>query len=497
MEFAQLLSSVSSLTACTLLALVSLSRFFELVSLLTAIARVLRPVVRQAPNRLVFNTLQALQDIFLQPTVTKGYAYHMSQLRSRFPSIFNALDKDQHRRKRRIIGQAISDRSMRSFEPTMITQIDIFLRQILEKSKADGVVNMSVLSQRLGIDIIMLLAFGFGLNTQTEETYRPMLPIIDELSWRINNYMQFPLIKPIEQLFAKLGFAKAIKFQALVHTMIKTRMAQDADAHHDLYAIVAGHMSKENQDFLRGELWPEATFFIMAGMWGSTATTAITAAFFYLSRNPGCYKQVCNEIRSRFNSADEIVSGPKLASCHYLKACIDETFRMSPSTTGMLWREQAPKKDGDEVPFIVDGHNIPRGTQVGVNLYSFFHNEEYFPDSFDFKPDRWLESDFDTAEQKQARDTMRKAFVPFSLGDRSCAGKAMGMLEMSLTLARTLWFFDFETALGDPGKAGGGQAGRTDGRGRPHEFQLYDMFVASHDGPNLVFRPRGDFCKAL
>lgn len=34
--------------------------------------------------------------------------------------------------KRRLIGQAINDKAMRDFEPTMMAQIDVFLEQIGE-----------------------------------------------------------------------------------------------------------------------------------------------------------------------------------------------------------------------------------------------------------------------------------------------------------------------------------------------------------------------------
>ena len=171
---------------------------------------------------------------------------------------------------------------------------------------------------------------------------------------------------------------------------------------------------------------------------------------------------------------------------------------MSPPTLVPLWRQQdASDKSGQ--PFIVDGHVVPPGTQVAVSLYSLLHNEKYFPDPFIFKPERWLQGsgEDDPEEQKAALANMRKAFAPFIIGDRSCAGKAMAYLETSLTFARTLWYFDFKTAPGKIGEVGAGQLGRTDGRGRPGEYQLNDVFVATHHGPNLVFRKRGDFWKEL
>lgn len=223
---------------------------------------------------------------------------------------------------------------------------------------------------------------------------------------------------------------------------------------------------------------------------GDTTKTALCAVFFYLSRNPSCYEKLVREIRYIFNAGSEIRC-PALAGCHYLRACIDEALRMSPPASGILWREPFPSSDGQ--PFIVDGHVIPEGTMVGVNIYSVHHNEEYFPDPFTFHPERWLH---DTVPPEKKR-TMHDAFVPFSLGPRGCAGKAMAYLEVSLVVAKTLWYFDFKPASGSLGKLGAGASGMGYGRERPEEFQLFDNFTASHDGPYLTFQCREDLCRDL
>jgi cytochrome P450 len=41
---------------------------------------------------------------------------------------------------------------------------------------------------------------------------------------------------------------------------------------------------------------------------------------------------------------------------------------------------------------------------------------------------------------------MNRTFVAVSAGGRSCPGKAVAYFELSLTIARTLWYFDFEVA---------------------------------------------------
>lgn len=99
----------------------------------------------------------------------------------------------------------------------------------------------------------------------------------------------------------------------------------------------------------------------------------MSATLFYLARNPSCYQELAREIRSEFNNADEIC-GTAVSNCHYLRACIDEALRMSPPAPGTLWRHLAPEEEAAG-PFIVDGHVIPNGTKVGVNIYSLHHNE--------------------------------------------------------------------------------------------------------------------------
>ncbi|KOS22231.1 Isotrichodermin C-15 hydroxylase [Escovopsis weberi] len=443
------------------------------------------------PNRLVFNTVTALHDIYLNPKVTKGQAYRNSQLRAKYPSLVNAIDSNQHRRKRRIISPVLAERSMRRFEPVMSSLIDVFLQQILPCSQARSTVNMAQRCSRLGVDIIGQLSFGYFFKTQTEETNRHVPEVIDATAKRISVYMQLPSITPyyFENLFLLLKMKTLIKFDKTIRTLIKTRMGEDKNAHHDLYSVVTEHIGKEHDAFLPGEMWPEAIFFIMAG--GVTTATTMSAAFFYLSRNPSAYDTLAEEIRSSFSSAQDICMGPRLAGCKYLRAVIDESLRMSPPTVGTLWRQQ---EHGDE-PIIVDGHVIPPGVQVGVSMYALLHKEEYFSDPWTFSPERWLDPPEGTEEtegDKARRATMRKVFAPFIMGDRGCLGKSMAYMEASLTLARTMWFFDFERAPGREGELGGGGK-----QGRMGEYQLRDLFVSSNDGPNLVFKTRGDHWKAL
>ncbi|KAG8168135.1 hypothetical protein KVR01_003824 [Diaporthe batatas] len=176
----------------------------------------------------------------------------------------------------------------------------------------------------------------------------------------------------------------------------------------------------------------------------------MAAVHFYLTCNPNVYDRLAAEIRTTFSSGAEICNG------HKLKSCV-----IAPSSLGTLWRQQDTSTPSNaNKPFVVDGH----------------------------------------PEDSPQLRTMRRAHAPFAVGDRGCAGKSMAYLEISLMLAKTLWYFDFERASGVAGQVGcGGYANfkGEQGRQRDDEFQLFDMITASHDGPLLTFKPRGDLWKDL
>ncbi|KAI1455226.1 cytochrome P450 [Annulohypoxylon moriforme] len=440
-------------------------------------------VVRQGPNKLVFNTIEAVRDIYKNDRTTKSKAYIHLGPNLTIETTVTARNRHVHRSRRHFVGQVLSERFMRIFEPTMMSQVDLFIQHIHESAKESAPVNITQRSKYLGFNLAALLGFGYDLELQTSEDNRFMPKTLEAGEFWSGLFFHWPNARKLLAglVFVQILRQKGGKYFSLMEKMITSRMRQGKDAKRDLYSIVGDALDSKTGGIRRSDLWAEANLFLPAA--GDTTKTALSAVFFYLSRNPECYKKLAHEIRSTFSTGAEI-RGPALANCQYLRACIDEALRMSPPASGILWRELLP--DSDDRPFIVDGHVIPGGTIVGVNIYSIHHNEEYFPDSFSFRPERWLD-DSVTPERKRI---MRDGFIPFSVGPRGCAGKAMAYLEISLVVAKTLWYFDFGWAQGGLGEIGAGAPGMGVGRERPGEFQLLDSFTASHDGPYLEFRER-------
>lgn len=472
------------------------------------------PVLRQGPNKLVFNSVAAVRgrpspvqaaagvypltrdylDIYLNDNVSKSTAYQAGNVNPRATNVFNSINKQVHRAKRRLVGPAVTDHSMRAFEPVMLNQVHIFLKELLSTSQStlSDTINLSDRCKYLSLDISALLSFGYPLNLQTDEENRFVIPAMTGGSWRINIYMQFPILRKLQyEIFA---YARTLitgkGYLLTLIKMIKSRQAKDKHAIHDLYSFMTGAEDAPDKNKIEmSEVWTEAIFFVSAA--GDTISTALSAVFFYLAQNPRCKSQLADEIRSAFTTGDQIHAGPQLSGCRYLRACIDEALRMSPPVPGTLWRERLAQ-DGDE-PWVVDGHVVPPGVRVGVNAYALHHNEEYFPEPFVYRPERWLkspsevDSDARPSHANSSSNSARAAFIPFTLGARACAGKAMAYHEVGLVIAKTIWYFDFQ-----PSDANERVCVNDNG-----EFLLEDVFTSVHSGPYLTFKTRGDFWKEL
>jgi cytochrome P450 len=263
----------------------------------------------------------------------------------------------------------------------------------------------------------------------------------------------------------------------------RTKLGEDTDRRDFFYHLLKARDPETGVGFTMPELWAESNLFIIAG--SDTTSTAMAATLFYLVRHVDVLEKVAAEVRSKFESVEDIHQGAALSSCTYLRACIDEAMRLSPSVGGILPREVM--RGGATI----DGEHIPEGIVVGTPHYAIQHNESYYPRPFEYIPERWLAGSSTSfgkvGEEAVAR--AQSAFCPFSVGARGCIGKGLAYLEMMTTLSRVLFQYDIRKAVGvaDPSE---GREGLEWGRHRPSEFQLVDTFTSLKNGPMLEFRQR-------
>jgi cytochrome P450 len=404
-------------------------------------------------------------DIYQNERILKSSAFLITQAAPGVFNLFNVVDTDLHRVKRRIVGHGLSAGATRRFEPALHEQVDIFLSRLRKVTETGETVNMTEVCKMLGFAVSLQLGFGQSLDLQESEENRWIVDAIGTSLWRLNIYFQWPSLKRlnVEKVLLPILLPKMLRYYRLVKSMIAKRKSESKSARPDLFSFISDYVDPQTgQGLSLKELWSEATFFLPAG--GDTTSTLMAAVFFYLSRYPDVRAKLTKEIRHTFKSSREIASGPTLSGCIYLRACIEEALRISPPGGTTLWRDIPCDGQG---PALIDGHAVPEGTRVGVNIYAIHHNETYFPDPWVYKPERFL--------SETEKELMGVAFTPFSIGYRSCAGKSLAYLETSVVIARTVWEFDFEKV----GNIGGEKV-----------FEMLDQTGSVHTGPVLRFWKR-------
>lgn len=269
------------------------------------------------------------------------------------------------------------------------------------------------------------------------------------------------------------------------------------------------------------ELWMESNTLIVAG--SDTTSTTLAATLYYLLHNPHTLHRLRAEIFAKFSTRDEIRMGPKMQSCSYLRAVIDETMRMTPAVGGNLPREVLP--GGLEIPEL--GVFLPEGVDVGVPIYAVQHHADYVVRPFVFDPERWLHSSSSSSsgtggekeEQRhhhpQNRSSLQEVFTPFSIGHRSCLGKPLVYMELSLALARLIFAFDMRLSSSSSSSSSSSTSTSSEeysekhkhaqkeeklserirneiksGKRQPFEYQLLDWFMSRNEGPWVEFRWR-------
>ncbi|KAK7733126.1 hypothetical protein SLS53_008314 [Cytospora paraplurivora] len=337
---------------------------------------------------------------------------------------------------------------------------------------------MTQLADYLSFDIMGDICFSspFGMLDKPDNRY-----VLDVLPQGVNGLNMSGWMPSILRL--KLGhilFAKLNqdmkRYEAFANQQSRKRLAMGDEAEMpDVYShlLKANRASKDRPLFTDHDLVGESSLLITGG--SDTTATAISATFFYLLHNPEAYEQLQAEVHSRFNSINEIVGGAALSSCRWLRACIDEAMRMSPGVPGLLPRQALA--GGVEIA----GHVFAEGVDLGVCHYAIHHNEAYYPDSFHYRPERWLEGGDNSL--------VHAAFCPFSIGPRGCVGKSMAIKELMITIARVVWLYEARLCPEDEKRGAGGEL-KGYGRHRVGEYQLCDMFVSKTDGPVVQFRRR-------
>lgn len=149
---------------------------------------------------------------------------------------------------------------------------------------------------------------------------------------------------------------------------------------------------------------------ITAGM--DTTAISVEWAMAELIKNPRVQEKVQEEL-DRVIGFERVMTEPDFPNLPYLQCVAKEALRLHPPTPLML-----PHKATSNVK--VGGYDIPKGSNVHVNVWAIARDPAVWKDPLEFRPERFMEEDVDI----KGHDFR---LLPFGAGRRVCPGAQLGI----------------------------------------------------------------------
>ncbi|KAI8931197.1 hypothetical protein NX059_011547 [Plenodomus lindquistii] len=432
------------------------------------------------------NMVLILADLYANPTKTqKALGYTGQRNGEKTVSILNAINREEHAPRRKLLSHAFSTTALKQYEPLVYEISKRFCDSLIESTHKEtrnggwgATLDMGMISSYFTFDVMSNMVFYSPQDLLNKPDERHLVHGIEDIVFFTGLELEWPWLVPLRR-FKDIFFRKQMKqvraFDKSATAMVHSRLglAQQKQEVNDVFGSLLKGGGPEDHGLSVPELVADAFVLVVAGT--DTASTALSAFCFYLAKYPEAYARLASEIRTAFGCAEEIVPGPTLSGCTYLVACLDEAMRLSPPVAGPLWRTMRMKE-------LVSNVIVPAGTDVCCCTYAIQRRPEYFPDPHEFRPERWLPEFTDEAQIKLAKS----AFVPFSAGARGCLGKNVAYMEMTTAMAQLIYRMDWKLADGPAGKTGEEMAPD----GKTVSFAVKCHFTSWKDGPFLQFKER-------
>jgi cytochrome P450 len=310
----------------------------------------------------------------------------------------------------------------------------------MEKQKNGEAFTPRRLYMALSSDVIARCGFGLKVNS----LHDPNNIFVQQVKSMATEDLEFNFMLTVSQMFHFLSrlspflpLEPLTYFNDLLKSAMRARNANN-ERSNDFVGVLNEMMKKldteeyKNLKITETTIMCQAMIFFLAGF----ETTASTLSYLTLNlaQTPQAQEKLVAEVDEYLARHDGKITHETIGELVYMQACIQETLRMYPPVIRI---ERVCNKDWYHQP---TGLHIPKGMVVQVPIYAIHYNEEYYPDPYSFKPERFLPENKDKINPY--------AFLSFGMGNHNCIGMRFAKEEINLTMAHVLKHFTFQPNAG-------------------------------------------------
>jgi cytochrome P450 len=261
---------------------------------------------------------------------------------------------------------------------------------------------------------------GEAIGMQLERTMKAMFnPLALLFPYDMPGFPFHTLMKHAEEM------------ERVVRKVIE-RKKEEGLTDNDILSIMIKMREEEPDRMSEAELLGHTTTMFRGGY--NPNGMALYWTIFLLSQHPESLKKVLDELDQAMGDDDP--TPETVAKLPYLEGALKECMRLFPAGT---WTGRLSMRE-----FEMNGHPLPKGTWIVMSPYVTHHIEDIFPESYRFKPERWM-SEYHSAYE----------FMPFSAGPRYCIGTSLAMMQLKIALSILLRKYSFTLKPGAKVDCGG------------------------------------------
>ena len=346
------------------------------------------------------------------------------------------MDEPQHGRFIRIIAPAFQPQQLQSMLSVMVDESEQAMAQALsQRDPSSGLATLDVhaLFTQLALSIMLRLSFGSSLHDRPEASaviHRAITESLPLVATRVFSLVAFiPVLRSLPLCGRRQLDRLRAELLSVVGQMVADRRAgrsRSSCAGSDLLDILLQAVDADTGErFSDEQVTTDAALFVLAGY--ETTSSLMAWVVKDLAQRPQLWLQCRNEVE-RVTDGGPVLA-QHLPSLQLIECCIQESFRLHPPVpvVGLQAKEDHWLGDGLSRPRLF----IPAGTMVWADNYSMHRSEELWgKTAAQYDEQRWMKG---SSAYRELQHTA--AFNGFSLGSRSCLGKAFAWMEAKVMLA--------------------------------------------------------------
>lgn len=320
-------------------------------------------VVRVGPNEISYLTVSANKTIFgnkptEEATFEKNPAVYIQASGMAENLLF--ANTREHPRIKKLMAPAFSDQAIKEQEPTIQQLTSVMMNKLRYNRSgkayypnAAGVANIGAWCNFLVFDILSALSFGKPVGCLELADYHEWTDVIFRTMKHAHFIQCAHRLKPYHRLLEMLIPGEisdpSERHMENVRKYVRAREKADTGSDTGSQADFASYILKGMSE---DEMVDNINILSTAGT--ETTATTLSSLFYYLTHNPHSYQKLVAEIRSSFTHENEITFNA-IGNLKYLKAVIQETFRIHPSVP-VGFHRITPKAGS-----YIDGQWVPGG----------------------------------------------------------------------------------------------------------------------------------------